>query len=94
MPYSVRQKALKALAPVVAEMRRREMITAAHEATDAGVMVHLAINDGVGDIFDLCILAADEVQAKKMERNFKKNAEGYYHRFIRELAAEKGAENL
>ena len=86
LPYSVRSKAERALAPVAEEMRRSAMILANHEVGDNGVTVYLAVNDGVGSIFDLKILAADEAQAKRIERNFKRNAEAFYNRFITELS--------
>ena len=86
LPYSVRSKAEKALAPVAEEMRRSAMILANHEVGENGVTVYLAVDDGVGSIFDLKILAADEAQAKRIERNFKRNAEAYYNRFITELS--------
>ena len=86
LPYSVRSKAERALAPVAEEMRRSAMILANHEVGDKGVTVYLAVNDGVGSIFDLKILAADEEQARRIERNFKKNAEAFYNRFITELS--------
>jgi len=86
LPYSVRIKAEKTLAPVVEEMRRSEMILANHEEAKGGVTVYLAMSDGIGNIFDLKILAADEEQARRIERNFKKNAEGYYNSFIRQLS--------
>ena len=86
LPYSVRSKAEKALAPVAEEMRRSAMILANHEVGENGVTVYLAVDDGVGSIFDLKILAADEEQARRIERNFKKNAEAFYNRFITELS--------
>ena len=86
LPYSVRSKAERALAPVAEEMRRSAMILANHEVGENGVTVYLAVDDGVGSIFDLKILAADEAQAKRIERNFKRNAEAYYNRFITELS--------
>ena len=86
LPYSVRKKAERALAPVAEEMRRSAMILANHEPGDNGVTVYLAVNDGVGSIFDLKILAADEAQARRIEKNFKRKAEAYYHRFIQELS--------
>ena len=86
LPYSVRSKAEKAIRPVAEEMRRSAMILANHEAGAGGVTVYLAVNDGVGSIFDLKILAADEAQARRIEKNFKKNAEAYYNRFITELS--------
>ena len=86
LPYSVRKKAERNAAPVIEEMRRSAMILANHEVEESGVTVYLAMNDGVGSIFDLKILAADETQARRIEKNFKKNAEGYYQRFIAELS--------
>lgn len=86
LPYSVRTKAERTMAPVIAEMRRSAMILANHEATEGGVTVYLAMSDGIGTIFDLKILAADEQQAKKIEKNFKRGAEKYYNRFIQELS--------
>ena len=62
------------------------MILANHELTDNGITVYLAVSDGIGTIFDLKILAADEEQAKKIERNFRRKAEEYYNRFITELS--------
>jgi hypothetical protein len=86
LPYSVRSKAEKVTDPVAEEMRRSAMILANHEVSSSGVTVYLAVSDGIGSIFDLKILAASEEQAKKIERNFKANAEDYYNRFIRELS--------
>ena len=86
LPYSVRKKAERAIAPVAEEMRRSAMILANHEIGDSGVTGYLAVNDGFGRIFDLKILAADEAQAKRIEKNFKKNAEAFYNRFITELS--------
>ena len=86
LPYSVRVKAERTMAPVIAEMRRSEMILANHETGEQGVTVYLAVSDGVGTIFDLKILAADEAQAKRIEKNFKRDAENFYQRFVAELS--------
>lgn len=86
LPYSVRVKAEKKLSPVAEEMRRSAMILANHELTENSITVYLAVSDGIGTIFDLKILAADEAQAEKMEKNFKRKAEEYYNRFITELS--------
>lgn len=86
LPYSVRVKAEKTLTPVAEEMRRSAMILANHEVTPNGITVYLAVSDGIGTIFDLKILAADEEQAKKIEKNFRRKAEDYYNRFITELS--------
>ena len=79
------------MTPVIDEMRRSSMILANHEKVEGGVMVYLAISDGVGTIFDLKILAADDAQAKTIEKNFRKNAESFYNRFIGELSGSGAA---
>ena len=86
LPYSVRVKAERVTEPVAEEMRRSAMILANHEPCEGGVTVYLSVSDGVGSIFDLKILAADETQAKRIEKNFRKNAEAYYNRFIEALS--------
>jgi len=86
VPYSVRIKADKIIAPVIAEMRRSSMILANHEPCKGGVTTYLALSDGLGNIFDLKILASGEEQAVKIEKNFKSNAESYYNRIIEMLS--------
>lgn len=82
LPYSVRSKALRLLEPVVEAMRRAAMITAKHEMRDDGCFVQLAMSDGAGEIIRLTLLVADEMQARRMEKNFRKGAESYYHKVI------------
>ena len=86
LPYPLRLRADKATRRAAEEMRRREMILANHETGEGGVTVYLSVSDGLGSIFDLKILAANEEQAIKIERNFKKNAESYYNRMIEILS--------
>lgn len=86
LPYPIRLRADKATRRAAEEMRRREMILANHETCEGGVTVYLSVSDGLGSIFDLKILAANEAQAKKIERNFKKNAENCYNRVIEILS--------
>ncbi len=82
LPYSVRNKALKLLSPVEERLRRAAMISAKHENTDGGCLVKLAMSDGVGEVINLKFLCADEAQAKTIEKNFRKDAEGYYQRIV------------
>ena len=82
LPYSVRSKALKLMEPVIEAMRRAAMITARHEVRDDGCFVQLAMSDGAGEIIRLSLLCADEDQARRMEKNFRKSAESYYHQMI------------
>ena len=80
LPYSVRTKALKLIAPVEERMRRAAMITAEHTTNEDGCMVHLAMSDGKGEIIDLRFLCAGDEQAKQIEKNFRRNAEDFYQR--------------
>lgn len=82
LPYSVRNKALKLIAPVEERLRRAAMIAAKHENTDGGCLVNLAMSDGVGEVINLKFLCADEAQAKTIEKNFRKDAEGYYQKIV------------
>lgn len=80
LPYSVRTKALKLLAPVEERMRRAAMITTEHTTNENGCMVHLAMSDGKGEIIDLRFLCAGDEQAMQIEKKFRHNAEDYYQR--------------
>lgn len=82
IPYSVKNRARKAAEPVGKELRRAALIKANHEVTDTGVIVYLALNDGVGDIFDLKMLCSDEAEAKRIEKNFFERPELYFNRFL------------
>ena len=88
LPYSVRTKALKLIAPVEERLRRAAMITANHENTDGGCMVNLAMSDGKGEIVSLRFLCADEQQAKKIEKNFCLDAENYYQKIVELMTKE------
>lgn len=80
LPYSVRAKAQKSIAPVEERMRREAMLTARHENTENGCLVELAMADGKGEVFHLRFLCAGEDQARQIEKNFRRDAEGYYQK--------------
>ena len=82
LPYSVRSKAQKLIAPVEERMRRAAMITAQYQAEQGGITVELAMSDGVGEVIHLSFLCAGEEQAKKIEKNFRRSAEKYYHKVV------------
>ena len=82
LPYSVRSKALRLLAPVEERLRRAAMITARHTLSEEGCTVELAMGDGKGELIHLRLLCADEEQAGTLEKHFRKNAEGYYQKII------------
>ena len=82
LPYSVRAKADKRIAPVEERMRRMAMITARHSLDEKGCMVELAVADGKGEMLHLHLLCAGEDQAKQMEKRFRRDAEGYYQKIV------------
>ena len=88
LPYSVRSRALKRIAPVEERMRRQAMITAKHSQDEKGCMVELAVADDKGEMIRLSLLCSGEEQAKKMEKNFRRDAESYYQKIV-ELLSEK-----
>ena len=85
LPYSVRVKAARLLAPVEERLRREAMIVARHESGGAGCFVELGMSDGKGDIARLRLLCADEEQARRIEKRFRRDAEGYYQRIMEML---------
>ena len=88
LPYSVRSKALRGIAPVEERMRRMAMITARHKTQDDGCFVELAMSDGAGEIVHLNLLVASEDQARRIEKRFRKNAEKTYHQIVELLDGE------
>ena len=86
IPYSVRSKAVKLLEPERERLRRLAMITAKHDLEKGGCFVTLAMSDGEGEIIRLRLLCGGEEQAKKIEKNFRRGAEGYYQRFVEMLS--------
>lgn len=86
LPYSVRVKAMKLMAPVEERLRRSAMITAKHTVEEGGCIVELAMSDGKGELIHLHLLCADEEQARTMEKRFRKDAEGYYQKIAQLLS--------
>ncbi len=85
LPYSVRKKAEKLLAPEAERLRRLAMLTAEHRLNEGLCTVTLAMDDGKGEILRLELLCADEEQAERMEKYFKHNAEAIYGDLINML---------
>ena len=86
IPYSVRKRAEKLLEPERKRLLRLAMLTATHEMEPGGCFVTLAMSDGEGEIVRLRLLCGGEEQARKIEKNFRRGAEGYYQRLIEMLS--------
>ena len=86
LPYSVRKKAARLLAPVQEKMRRDASIVAKHELTEDGCTVTLSMGDGKGELIHLSFVCAGEEQAQKIEENFRRDAEVYYQKIAAMLS--------
>lgn len=79
IPYSVRIKADRLIAPVAEKMRRDAMIEASHEKRrDGNCTTTLKLSDGKGEILLLRLLVPDEETGERMEKRFRADAEGIY----------------
>ena len=85
LPYTIRMRLEKKLAPIIEAMRRRAMIQTGHENREDGCRAEFAMSDGYGNIIELRLLCGSEEQAKRMEENFRNNAESYYQRIVEML---------
>ncbi len=82
LPYSVRKKAEKIIAPEAERLLRLSMLTAEHEVKKGECFVTLAMSDGKGEIIRLKILSSGEAQAERIEENFRRHAEKIYGKII------------
>ena len=89
LPYSVRAKAEKLIAPVEARLLRAAMIKTGHSMEDGGCFVELSMSDGKGEIIRLRLLCAGEEQAQIMEKNFRRDAEGFCQNIAALLSGER-----
>lgn len=90
LPYTVRKKAEEIIAPAVELIKRNENIIAeCSSARDGCYTARLALSDGQDTILDMSLLCSDKDQAKRIKKNFRKNAENFYLRLIEELSEEK-----
>ena len=83
LPYSVRVNAEEYIKAYRSAKIRNAMIkTSRAPAPDGGTSVSLSLSDGVGDIMTMQLFAANEKQAKGLEKGFRKNAEEVYNALI------------
>ncbi|MEG2525645.1 MAG: DUF4364 family protein [Oscillospiraceae bacterium] len=90
IPYSVRTKAEQMAKPLIEKMKRDALIGTSHKPLQSGGnKVRLTLSDGIGEILSLSILTSDEEQSKRIEKYFRSDAEGVYHKIIELLTPEK-----
>jgi len=83
LPFTVRMTAENGASIIRAAQNRNAMIKTSHATKpDGGCAVNLALSDGIGDIVSMELLAANERQAKELEKGFRNNAENIYNALI------------
>ena len=88
LPYTVRTKAQKLIAPLQEELAREALIKTTHEHTDTGCVVHLSMSDGISEVIKLDLLCSGDEHARLIKRNFRRSAEDYYNDIIELLSKE------
>lgn len=89
LPYSVRLLAGRNAAKVATQMNRDAMIQTSHEIRSrGGYTIKLAMSDGLGPIIKMELLCGSDEEAKKIETNFRKNAEEVYQSVLSNLLSE------
>ena len=86
LSYTLRKLAEESASAICKKLSRDSMIrTSCTPNSDGGCTVALALSDGVGDIISMEMFAADERYGQKLERGFRKNAEGIYNAMLEML---------
>ncbi len=82
LPFSVRNAADRRIEPVAEMLSRYSLITTEYFKDEAGGAVHLAVSDGEVTLLDMKLYCGTEEKAKKIKKNFRRNAEKYYQDFF------------
>lgn len=86
LPYVVRVRAEKKLAPVAERIRRNALIkTESTPRTAGGCDLCLSMSEGDGTVLELKLLVPDAAQAEKMSVNFRRKAEEVYGQLVEYL---------
>lgn len=82
LPFSVRKKVEKLIAPEAKRLLRLSLLKAEHKTENGCCMVTLAMDDGGGEILRMKFLCDGDEQAERIEKNFRKNAETIYAQIV------------
>ena len=86
VPFSVRKKATQQTGLFnSSEARRSKIVTDVTPLPDGGFSLHLALSDGVVQIMETDLHAADKKQADMLISGFRRHAEAAYNAFIQSL---------
>ena len=83
IPKTVRERLLRAIKIKVKELKNALSIKAEYKkANDIEYLVTLGISEGNFDMFNFSISVGDEIMAKKICGQFKKNPQAMYSEFL------------
>ena len=82
LPFSVRSRALKLIEPVDERLRREAMIRTSHSTENGVCSVSLSLADSQGEILSMKFICADEEQAVRFRKKFRREAEKIYGKII------------
>lgn len=89
LPYCVRIRAQKSTTELAAKQKRDSLITTSHSArVRGGYTVSLSMDDGLGPVISMELLAGTEDEAAAIEKNFRENAEPLYGKIMMLLLEE------
>lgn len=83
LPYSVRLRCDKNLAVWNRKLRRKSQVRASYKARTNGTFtVRLALDDDMGNVMDLSLMAVREDMARLLSDRFQKNPEELYSKIM------------
>ena len=89
LPYSVRMKAERVLAPVAERIARDAMIVTEHFMTDSGLTAHLAMSDGRGGDHRHAPAHRKRGTGKAHREELRRSAESIYQQIIALVSEEE-----
>ena len=91
LPFSVRAKADRLIAPVASALRRaRQIETTTDKENDGLYSVSLRLSDGVGEVISMRLAVPSEEQAQAIEARFRAKAEKIYNSILTLLTEDSG----
>ena len=88
LPYSVRSRALKLLAPVEERLARAAKLRTEIAKDKDGFRVRLEMSDERGEVLSMSLLCENEEQAKAAKRGFRRSAEQISRQIVEILCKE------
>ena len=90
LPYTVRMRCNRNADKCNRVLRRQEQVRTSAEARLNGTFTaRMILDDDIGNLMDLQVMAPDKTFADKLIRHFQRNPERVYHRLMNLLLAEE-----